>query len=193
MLRYEVQITADSYIGISLVSRLRCCDTRVLQGIEARRRSLSHLESCCSASIAQFTPHPRINPRAPFRNRLSWINELFGIAERYDPLKNHECTAFRGVYKSPLYDVNFEPAEEKEIQHYIPSTPKGVTNRVLSWSAIAPLSAEEKERVKEDVANIIKRGDELVWIDKDKCILQFHHDCLAVIIRRKQTKINGEI
>lgn len=90
------------------------------------------------------------------------------------------------MFKSSLYAPNFEPVEEKEIQHSFPSTPAGVTNRVLSWSAIAPLNNVEKEKVEVEVEDIIKRGEDLVWIDRDKSLLQFPHDCLAVILRRKR-------
>lgn len=128
------------------------------------------------------------NPGLPhsYRKRIAWTQQLFAIPAKYDPRKNHEGTAFRGVFNSPLYDAFFEKAEEKEVSHFIPSTMQGVTSCVLSWSAIATLDEQEKEKVKAEVAEIIARGDELEWIDEDKGLLEFPYDCLAVVIRRKK-------
>lgn len=116
---------------------------------------------------------------------MPWTSQLVNLPERYNPSVKHASDQFRGVFKSSLYDPNFEPAEEKRILHNVPSTVEGVYDHILSWSAIAPLGANEKEKVKDAIGKILQKGEGLEWIDKDKGLLEFPHDCLAVIIKRK--------
>lgn len=113
------------------------------------------------------------------------MKELWEIPSRYDPKRHHEGNLWRAVYDSPLYDLHFEPSEEKVFPHYLIVSIEDVVDRVLTWSAVAVQGVEEKEKIKAEVRRIIQKGDELQWVDDSKGLLKLPHETLMVFIHRK--------
>ena len=119
------------------------------------------------------------------RRTVAWVKELWEIPSRYDPKRHHEGKVWRGVYNSPCYDLYFEPSEEKTFPHYLTVTPQDVVDRVLTWSAVAVQDDVEKAKIREEVKDIIRRGDELEWVDESRTLLKLPHETLMVFIHRK--------
>lgn len=58
-------------------------------------------------------------------------------------------------------------------------------DRAMSASFIAVMSEEEKTKVKEDLKEILERGEDRVWIDEKAGIFECPYTTLLVILRKK--------
>jgi hypothetical protein len=67
----------------------------------------------------------------------------------------------------------------------IPATLEIATNRACSKSYIAVLPDAERASVKKDVEDIVKKGEDKVWIDESRGIFEYPYQTLVVIVNRR--------
>ena len=109
-----------------------------------------------------------------------------------DRIEQHEANTpqfrlelWRAAFDTAGYTENFEPQEEKVISYALLGTEDIVVNRALSKSYISILGPEDKQKVIDDIKTIVKRGDELVWTDKEKEEFAYPYKTYTVIARKK--------
>jgi SAM-dependent methyltransferase len=106
-----------------------------------------------------------------------WVNEVWTImdaVERRAPWRDHENwrdSAFRDM-------PGFGPLERAEFFHRQPTTPEGVVQRVASVSHVAVLPSSEREKVLDDVREIV--ATHAATRDKPIVDLPYRVDCLCV-------------
>ena len=89
------------------------------------------------------------------------------------------------MFQLPSYEARFQPLEEHDFPYIQHSTVDGVVNRFKTWSAIASLPEDEKEKVAHQVKGFIENGKDVVWVDKAKGILELPMKCPTYFLRRK--------
>lgn len=95
---------------------------------------------------------------------------------------------WRQIISLPLYKEKFSRHEEAAIKHTEPTTLERYTALLMTWSGIAILPDDEKEDLKEQIRAIVERGDELVWVDKERGIFELPRVTPVVIFRRVQPR-----
>jgi SAM-dependent methyltransferase len=121
------------------------------------------------------------------RDHARWVAQL------RDRIESHEggapqfrAGAWRAVYDAPEYAELFEPPVEREWEYVLPTTAEGTVDRASSKSYIAILPDAEKAQVQADVSEIVRRGDDLTWIDKEKGTFEYPYKTYVTILRRKK-------
>ncbi|TFY63469.1 hypothetical protein EVJ58_g3245 [Rhodofomes roseus] len=79
----------------------------------------------------------------------------------------------------------FQPPEEKTWTYALPGTRDIVVNRALSKSYVAVLPPDEKEKVVQDIDEILRKGEGRKWTDESQGIFEYPYGTLVVILRKK--------
>jgi SAM-dependent methyltransferase len=89
------------------------------------------------------------------RDRSSdWVNEVWSIMDRVEkraPWRDHE----QGKDSAPRPRAGFGPLHAEKFRHEQPITPEGVVDRVASVSHVAVLPPAERQRVLEEVRDVL--------------------------------------
>ncbi len=121
------------------------------------------------------------------RDGASWVAQLRDLYEPYEQgTPQFRLDLWRQVFDTPSYQKHFKPHEEKNWQYKLTSDTNGVVNRVFSKSYISVLPDEEKAAVKSSVLDIVDRGDDLVWVDKEVGIFEYPYKTLVVVASKRQ-------
>ncbi|KAI0093912.1 S-adenosyl-L-methionine-dependent methyltransferase [Irpex rosettiformis] len=120
------------------------------------------------------------------RDRAKWVAQLRDRIERHESgSPQFRLELWRATFSTPGYTENFEPPEEKIISYELLGTEDIVVNRALSKSYISILPADEKQKVVDDIKEIVKRGDGRVWTDNEKGEFAYPYRTWTVIARKK--------
>lgn len=105
--------------------------------------------------------------------RASWVGRLREAHQKHEA----GTPQYRlGLWRTPFLDPvslpslqeQFElPFEERQFEHSVTSSKEGVWQRVLSKSYIAVLDEEEKQKLKEEVDDILEEKD-VPWFSVDE-------------------------
>lgn len=121
------------------------------------------------------------------RDGANWVAQLRDLYELYEHgTPQFRLDLWRQVFETPSYLKHFEPHEEKTWQYKLTSDLNGVVNRVFSKSYISVLPGEEKAAVKSSVLDIVHRGDDLIWVDKEAGIFEYPYKTLVVVANKRQ-------
>ena len=114
------------------------------------------------------------------------------VAQLRDRIETHEAGTpqfrldrWRATFSTPGYTENFEAQEEKVYSYKLLGSEKIVVDRACSKSYIAILPEDEKAKVVDDVKGILKKGDDLVWTDKEKGEFEYPYRTWVVIAKKK--------
>jgi len=121
------------------------------------------------------------------KENVPWIRQLYELSAVYDEGRKIHTNEYliRDLFEIPAYLQNFaDPVRETfpSLQH---GTLEVVTNRCMSWSPFAILSAEEKEVAKTRLEEIVGRGDGMKWIDKEQGVFEYPYETLVILMCRK--------
>ncbi|KAL5511249.1 hypothetical protein ACEPAH_4464 [Sanghuangporus vaninii] len=120
------------------------------------------------------------------RERAQWVAQLRDSYEQYElGSPQFHLGLWRKVFTVPSYDKFFQPGEETTLSRVIPATEESVKNRVLSKSYIAVQPKEVQEAIKQGIHNILEKGDEKIWIDKEQGVFEYPYKTFVVVMRRK--------
>ncbi|KAF7440539.1 hypothetical protein PC9H_000885 [Pleurotus ostreatus] len=121
------------------------------------------------------------------REGASWVAQLRDRYESYEQgTPQFRLDLWRQVFDTPSYQKHFKPHEEKKWQYKLTSDLNGVVNRAFSKSYISVLPDEEKAAVKSSILDIVHRGDDLVWVDKEAGIFEYPYRTLVVVASKRQ-------
>jgi ubiquinone/menaquinone biosynthesis C-methylase UbiE len=118
------------------------------------------------------------------RDGARWVAQLRDAYEKFEHgTPQFRLGLWRATFDTPSYKAHFAPPEEKEWSYNLIGSLDIVQSRVLSKSYIAVRSADEKEKISEDVKAIIDKGEELTWKDDTHTEFDYPYKTFAVISR----------
>ena len=56
---------------------------------------------------------------------------------------------------------------------------------LLSWSAVAVMSEEQKKKLESTAREILAKGEGKIWVDKEKGIFEIENETAVNIFRKK--------
>jgi hypothetical protein len=122
------------------------------------------------------------------RDKAQWVGEIRDRIEIHEAgTPQFRLNLWRQVFDSKVYQKLFSPHEEQIWSYGLPVTAEVAVNRACSKSYISVLSAGERFAVKVDVAAIVAKGQEKIWIDESCGIFEYPYQTLAVIAKRQAT------
>ncbi|KAF7338279.1 Histone H2B [Mycena venus] len=101
------------------------------------------------------------------RETAKWVAQAFDTAE---------------------YQKAFEPPQSQTWSAPLPASQDIVVDRACSKSYMAILPDDEKTKVREDLADIVKRGEDKVWINESEGIFEYPYKTDVVIAYRKPSQ-----
>ncbi|KZT26356.1 S-adenosyl-L-methionine-dependent methyltransferase [Neolentinus lepideus HHB14362 ss-1] len=114
------------------------------------------------------------------------------VAQLRDRIESHESGTpqfrlglWRQTFNTPNYQSIFQPPIEKTWDRSLPGTLEIAIDRACSKSYIAVLPEAEKKKVVEDVTEIVKRGDDMTWQEKEKGVFDYPYRTYVVIWKKK--------
>lgn len=123
----------------------------------------------------------------PNSDGAAWVAQLRDRIELHEAgTPQFRLDLWRAVFTTPGYLKNFGPPEENVFEYKLLGTEKIAMDRACSKSYIAVLPEDEKTRVVDDVKTIIRRGDGLVWTDKEKGEFEYPYKTWIVVARKKE-------
>ena len=116
----------------------------------------------------------------------AWVAQLRDRIERHESgTPQFRLNLWRAFFDAPACASNFEPHGEQTWKFALPGTRDIVVNRSLSKSYIAVLPPDEKEKVVQDVDEILRKGEGKKWTDESQGIFEYPYDTLVVTCRKK--------
>ena len=120
------------------------------------------------------------------REGAAWVAQLRDRIERHESgTPQFRLNLWRAFFDAPAYASNFEPHGEQTWKYALPGTRDIVVNRALSKSYIAVLPPDEKEKVVQDVDEILRKGEGKKWTDESQGIFEYPYGTLVVTCRKK--------
>ncbi|KAH9842602.1 S-adenosyl-L-methionine-dependent methyltransferase [Rhodofomes roseus] len=120
------------------------------------------------------------------RDGAAWVAQLRDRIERHESgTPQFRLNLWRALFSTPSYQSLFQPPEEKTWTYALPGTRDIVVNRALSKSYVAVLPPDEKEKVVQDIDEILRKGEGRKWTDESQGIFEYPYGTLVVILRKK--------
>jgi hypothetical protein len=92
---------------------------------------------------------------------------------------------WRAAFDTPSYQKFFETHEETVFDYVLEGTLPLAVDRACSKSYIAILPDDEKEKVVNDVTDIVRKGEGKVWIDEEKGVFEYPYQTFVVVSQKK--------
>ncbi|PIL24062.1 hypothetical protein GSI_13813 [Ganoderma sinense ZZ0214-1] len=120
------------------------------------------------------------------RDRATWVAQNRDIYERFESgSPQFRLGLWRATWTTPGYQANFQPAEENVWDYVLPGTRDIVIDRACSKSYIALLEPEARQKVIDDLDEVMKHKENFTWIDEDKGIFEYPYQTFLYIARKK--------
>ncbi|KAI0725147.1 S-adenosyl-L-methionine-dependent methyltransferase [Fomitopsis betulina] len=120
------------------------------------------------------------------RDGAAWVAQLRDRIERHESgTPQFRLNLWRALFDAPSYASNFEPHEEQTWNYTLPGTRDIVVNRALSKSYIAVLPLDEKEKVVQDIDEILLKGEGKKWTDESQGIFEYPYGTVLVTCKKK--------
>ncbi|EPQ58263.1 S-adenosyl-L-methionine-dependent methyltransferase [Gloeophyllum trabeum ATCC 11539] len=120
------------------------------------------------------------------RDKARWVAQLRDRVELHEKgTPQFRLGLWRETFSTPNYNALFEPPIEKTWDRALPGTVEIAVERACSKSYIVVLPEDEKKKVAQDVTNIVKNGDDMIWIDKEKGVFEYPYRTYVVLWRKK--------
>jgi len=120
------------------------------------------------------------------RDRARWtaqLRERIEIHEAGSP--QFRLMKWRQTFDTVSYQRLFHPPDETTWTVVFPATTQIAVDRACSKSYIAVLEEEEKTKVRQDIQEIMERGDDKIWIDESQDLFEYPYKTWLVIARKK--------
>lgn len=118
--------------------------------------------------------------------RAKWVAQLRDRIERHEKdTPQFRLQLWRAAFDTPGYKDNFDAPEEKVISYELLGTEQIAVDRALSKSYISILPPDDKQKVVDDIKEIVKKGEGLVWSDKEKGEFEYPYKTYTVIAKKK--------
>jgi hypothetical protein len=105
------------------------------------------------------------------------------VRERYEQYENDtpqfRLNKWEAAFQTPSYISSFHPPERSYTEWMVPTTKKGVQDRVLSKSYITTLSEEQKGTLCVEIDEILEM-EEKAWIDESDGVFQYPYKTTVI-------------
>ncbi|KAJ7057801.1 S-adenosyl-L-methionine-dependent methyltransferase [Mycena amicta] len=121
------------------------------------------------------------------RETAKWVAQVRDCIEQFEQgTPQYRLGLWRRTFDTTGYQTHFEPPQEQYWAYSLPATQEIVTDRAFSKSYIAILTDEQKTQVRAELAAILEKGDEKVWIDQKEGSFEYPYKTDLVICRRRE-------
>ncbi|KAF8077903.1 S-adenosyl-L-methionine-dependent methyltransferase [Lyophyllum atratum] len=115
------------------------------------------------------------------RDRARWVARLRNRIERHEnDTPQFRLNLWRQAFETTSYKQFFRSPVEKVWPYNLPATLDIAIDRASSKSYIAVLPDAERKEVREDVRNIVEKGEDRVWIEEDKGIFEYPYQVFVL-------------
>ena len=120
------------------------------------------------------------------RDAERWAAQVRDLIEQHEQgTPQFRLELWRAFFKTPEYEGNFGNPDEKSWSYHLEADEDTVVGRASSKSYISVLPPDEKARVQAGIREIVQRGDDLQWIDKDKGLFKYPYKTWVVTSKKK--------
>jgi hypothetical protein len=120
------------------------------------------------------------------REKTRWVAQIRDRIEKHEQgTPQFRLLLWRQTFDTPSYKRFFLPQVEKTWPYTLETTFEKTVDRVFSKSYVAVLPEDAKAEVRKDVADIIERGEDKVWIDEHNGTYEYPYKCYVVIAHKK--------
>jgi len=120
------------------------------------------------------------------RDRARWVAQLRERIEFHEAESpQFRLMKWRQAFDTASYQRLFHPPDETTWTVVFPVTTQMAVDRACSKSYIAVLEEEVKTKVKQDIQEIVERGDDKIWIDESLDLFEYPYKTWLVIGRKK--------
>ncbi|KAJ2920659.1 hypothetical protein H1R20_g16436, partial [Candolleomyces eurysporus] len=120
------------------------------------------------------------------RDAERWSAQVRDLIEQHEQgTPQFRLDLWRRYFERPTYKEHFLAPEEKQWSYHLEATEDIVVDRASSKSYITVLEPEEKAKVQAGIREIVRRGDDLEWIDKENGKFKYPYKTWVVISRKK--------
>ena len=120
------------------------------------------------------------------RDPERWVAQVRDLIEQYeDGTPQFRLELWRAYFKTPQYEDSFAAPSEKAWSYHLEADEETVVDRASSKSYISVLPPDEKARVQAAIREIVQRGDDLQWVDKEKGLFKYPYKTLVVTSKKK--------
>ncbi|KAK7014845.1 histone H2B [Favolaschia claudopus] len=124
------------------------------------------------------------------RDTAKWVAQVRDRIEQYEQgSPQYRLGLWRKAFDTAEYQAAFEPPQEQTWSEPRPATLDIVVDRASSKSYMAILPAEEKAKVRKELAAIVERGEEKVWINESEGTFEYPYQTNVVIARPTASRI----
>ncbi|KAG8935694.1 hypothetical protein FRC02_006970 [Tulasnella sp. 418] len=119
-------------------------------------------------------------------NRTAWVKHVRDAYERYEnSTPQFRLGLWRKTFEVPTYARSFKDPIENLVSFAVPTTASGVIDRVCSKSYITILPDKEKNKLVEELKNILNEGEGRVWVDESQGVWEYPYTNLVVAMKKK--------
>ncbi|KAJ6596936.1 S-adenosyl-L-methionine-dependent methyltransferase [Mycena vulgaris] len=119
------------------------------------------------------------------RESAKWVAQVRDRIEVHEQGPQYRLGLWRQAFDTAAYQKIFEPPKEEMWNVPLPATLEIVVDRACSKSYMAILSAEETTKARKDLAAIVEKGEDKVWINESEGIFEYPYSTDVVICHRK--------
>ncbi|KAH6918533.1 S-adenosyl-L-methionine-dependent methyltransferase [Coprinopsis sp. MPI-PUGE-AT-0042] len=120
------------------------------------------------------------------RGAADWVGQIRDLIEAHEKgTPQFRQNLWRQCFETASYKEAFQTPDEQVKPYYIEGTEQGAVDRASSKSYIAILPPDEKGRVQQTIREIVRRGDGLEWIDKEKGVFKYPYQTWLVVSQKK--------
>jgi len=120
------------------------------------------------------------------RDGAPWVAELLNRVEQHEAgAPQSRLNLWRATFDTPSYKKFFKDPIEKNWTYSLQATSNITVDRSASKSYIAILPDDEKEKLRQDIRDILNKEEDIVWIDKAAGTFEYPYETWVVIAERK--------
>ena len=120
------------------------------------------------------------------REKARWVAQLRDRIERHEQgTPQFRLFLWRQAFDTASYKQFFLPHVEKVWPYVLGTTLENTIDRASTKSYVAVLPEDAKAEVRKDVAGIVEKGEDKVWIDKEKGTFEYPYNSYIVIAHKR--------
>jgi len=120
------------------------------------------------------------------RDAAAWVAQLRDLIEQFEQgTPQFRLGLWRALFEAESFQNPFRPQKERLWCYSLMGSLDIATDRAMSKSYVAVQPEAIKATIKADITEIVQRGDDKQWIDKDKGLFEYPYTTLVVVFQRK--------
>ncbi|KAF8522242.1 S-adenosyl-L-methionine-dependent methyltransferase [Hysterangium stoloniferum] len=124
----------------------------------------------------------------------AWVGQLRHVIEAFEQgTPQFRLGLWRQTFDTPSYMSSFEAPEENTFRHSVMGTFQGVIDRAFTKSYIAIASEEDKDQIRAQLTEIVKRGDDKVWINEEAGTFEYPYVTTLIIMKKGTSSVRHAI